>query len=142
MDFRGEVRDELLPAHAGPRELGAAARLRRIRIAQIQARAEAAPSAGEHHDPAVVIRADPVEGGMKVLDELVVQRVELLGPVQGEHGDVGARVGQFEVRHGHTLTCLAQFVLARRGAQDWFPRVPGRGDGLQVHRVVRTSANR
>ena len=36
---------------------------------------------------------------VQLLDQLVVQRVELLGPVEREHGDVGTRVGQFQVRH-------------------------------------------
>jgi hypothetical protein len=76
---RGEVRDALLPAHAGPRELGAAARLRRARVGQVQTRAESAPGPGDHHHPAVVIGADAVDRGVQLLDELVVQRVSLSG---------------------------------------------------------------
>jgi hypothetical protein len=32
---------------------------------------------------------------MQILDQPVVERVELLGPVQGDEGDVRARVGPF-----------------------------------------------
>ena len=96
---RGEVGDALLPAHARPRELRAAARLRRVRVGQVQARAESPPRPGDHHDPAVVVGADGVKSGVQLLDDLVVQRVELLGPVERQHRDVGTRVGQFQVRH-------------------------------------------
>ena len=54
---RGEVGDAFLPPHARPRELQPGARVVRIGVRQVKTRAESAPGAGEHDDPAVVVRA-------------------------------------------------------------------------------------
>ena len=96
---RGQVCDAFLPAHARPRELRAAARLCWVRVGEVKTRAESPPRPGDHHDPAVVVGADAIKRGVQLLDYLVVQRVELLGPVERQHRDVGTRKGQFQVRH-------------------------------------------
>ena len=92
VDPGGQVGDAFLPSHTRPRKLQARTRIRRFRIGQVETRAEASPGTGEHDDPAVRTSRDLVDGAVQRLHQIGGQRIELLGPVQGNDRDLGSRV--------------------------------------------------
>ena len=108
VDLGGEVGDAFLPAHPRTGELGAAAGLGGVGSAQVQAGTEASAGAGQHDDAAGVVRGEGVECLVQLFDQLIRQRVELLGPVEGQDGDLGSGMaGLQDGRHGRHVNCCA-----------------------------------
>ena len=68
---------------------------------QVGAGAEAAPGAGDDDDPHVVVGVDPVERVDHLVHHRARERVELLGPVEGDRGDALVDlVDDLRVLHG------------------------------------------
>ena len=55
--------------------------------AQVGARAEAAPLAGQDHGPHRIVPRDPLQSGQQLAAHLAVQGVQRLGPVEGQRGN-------------------------------------------------------